>query len=132
MLGELIGLEHILLILTTIAGVLKAYFEAQKAKAQAVRADDEASRAGQAESMLKVAVESVEEARKENPEEGSKIILGIQKHTQTLGVDSKFAAIVKEITEGEGDVRKATVKFSKTKFREVLKKEDLDSKDKYI
>lgn len=125
------GIEHWLLIITTIAGVLKAYFEAQKAKAEAARADDEADRAGEAESMLKVAVESVEEARKENPEEGSKIILGIQKHTQALGVDSKFAAIVKEITEGEGNVRKATVKFSKEKFHEFLK-ESSDGEDKYV
>ena len=119
------GIEHVVLIVTTIAGVLKAYFEAQKAKAESVRAVE-------AEDMLKVAVESVEEARKENPEEGKKLADSIQKHTRMLGVDSKFAAIVKEITEGEGNIRKATVKFSKTKFREVLKEDDLDVKDKYL
>jgi len=119
------GIEHLLLIITAIAGVLKAYFEAQKAKA-------EAARASEAESMLKVAVEGVEEAKKADPIEGKKLADRIHKHTQMLGVDSQFAAIVSEITKGEGDIKKHTSKFSKTRFREVLKEEDLNSEDKYV
>jgi hypothetical protein len=119
------GIEHVLLIVTTIAGVLKAYFEAQKAKA-------EAARAGEAEDMLKVAVESVEEAKRADPIEGKKMADRIQKHTRMLGVDSKFAAIVNEITKGEGNVREVTTKFSKTKLRDILNQDDLDVDDKYL
>jgi flagellar biosynthesis/type III secretory pathway protein FliH len=120
------GIEHVLLIVTTIAGVLKAYFEMKKAKAESLRA-------GEAEQLLKAAVEGVEEARAENPEEGKRLANKIRKHTEFLGIDSKFHAIVKEITEGEGDVKKATNKFSKTKFRQVLNKDELlDGKDKYL
>jgi hypothetical protein len=126
------GIEHVLLIITTIAGVLKAYFEAQKAKAEAMRADNEEQRAAGAEELLKAAVEGVEEARAENPEEGKKIAAKIKKHTEFLGLDSKFHAIVKEITEGEGDIKKATTKFSKTRFREVLNEDDLNGEDKYL
>ena len=54
-----IGIEHIILIVTTLAGVLKAYFEAQKAKAEAMRADNEQERAGEAEELLKAAVNGV-------------------------------------------------------------------------
>ncbi len=125
------GIEHWLLIITAIAGVLKAYFEAQKAKAEAARADDEANRAGEAESMLKVAVESVEEAKKADPVEGKKMADRIQKHTKMLGVDSKFAAIVAEITEGEGNIRKATVKFNKANFHKFLS-ESSGGEDKYV
>jgi hypothetical protein len=124
-LGGIMGIEHIILIITTIAGVLKAYFEAQKARA-------EATRAGEAEELLKVAVEGVEEAKKECPEEGKRVAAHIKKHTEFLGIDSKFAAIVDEITKGEGDIRKATNKFSKTKFREVLNDDDLGVEDKYL
>lgn len=108
-----IGIEHILLIVTTIAGVLKAYFEAQKARAEAVRA-------GEAEQLLKVAVEGVEEAKREMPEEGRKIARKIAKHTEFLGLDKKFAAVVKEITEGEGDIRATTRGFSRARLKEML------------
>lgn len=119
------NIETTVLIVTTIAGVLKAYFEAQKAKA-------EAARAGEAEELLKVAVQGVEEAKKANPEEGKRVAAQIQKHTRALGIDSKFAAIVNEITKGEGNVKDVTQKFSKTKLREILSNEDLDAKDKYL
>ena len=115
------GIEHIILIITTIAGVLKAYFEMKKAKAEAMRADNESVRAGEAEEMLKAAVEGVEQVRSELPEEqGAEIAHKIQKHTEFLGLDSKFHAIVKEITEGEGNVKDVTSKFSKTKLRKML------------
>ncbi len=119
------GIEHVLLIVTAIAGVLKAYFEMRKAKAESLRA-------GEAESMLKATVEGIEEAKADNPEEGKKIVEKIQKQTKFYGLDSKFHAIVKEITEGEGDVRKVTSKFSKTKLRRVLTEEELDGEDKYL
>jgi len=111
-----IGVEHMILILTTFAGVLKAYFEAQKAKAESARADNQEERAGEAEELLKVAVNGVEEAKKQNPELGKQI----KKYTQSLGVDDKFHAIVKEITEGEGNVHRATTALSKEKLRKML------------
>lgn len=115
------GTEHILLIITTIAGVLKAYFEMKKARAESLRANE-------AEGALKLTVDSVERVKKENPEEGKRIAMAIQKRTQELGVDGDYNELVKEITEGRGHISK---KFSKTRFREVLREEDLDIKDKY-
>jgi len=113
------GIEHILLIVTAIAGVLKAYFEAQKAKAESLRA-------GEAEDMLKATVEGVEEGRAANPEHGKVVVGNIKKKTEFLGLDSKFHAIVKEITEGKGDVKEVTKKFSKSKLNDLLR----DTKDK--
>lgn len=114
-----IGVEHIILIVTTIAGVLKAYFEAQKAKAESLRAQDQEERAGEAEELLKLAVNGVEEARKDNPD----VVKSIKKYTESLGVESKFHAIVKEITEGEGDIRKATRALDKDKLMKMLEEE---------
>lgn len=114
------GIEHVILIITTVAGVLKAYFEMKKAKAEAMRADNEACRAGQAEDMLRAAVEGVEEVRTELPERGRQIADKIKKRTEFLGLDSQFHAIVKEVTEGEGDIQGVTNKFSKEKLKKML------------
>lgn len=114
--------ETILLIITTIAGVLKAYFEAQKAKAETKRADVEAERAGEAEVLLKATVESVEQAKIDEPEAGAKIAERIKKHTQMLGID-QYEELVKEIVSNEKvDL---TRKFSKTRLKKTLSEDDI-------
>lgn len=118
------GIEHVILIITTIAGVLKAYFEMKKAKAESVRA-------GEAEELLKVAVEGVEKAKEENPEEAQKVARTIKKHTEFLGLDSKFNAIVKEITEGEGNVQEVTKKYNRDRLKNLLEEES-GGEDKYL
>lgn len=107
------GIEHWLLIITTVAGVLKAYFEAQKAKAEAARANE-------AEACLSAAVVGLEDARGEMPDKGAAVIRNIQKKTVQFGVANQFNDIVKELTKGDGEISKVTRGYSKTRLVKTL------------
>jgi hypothetical protein len=118
-----VGIEHIILIITAVAGVLKAYFEMKKAKAQSLRADDEATkaqesetRAEESENLLKTAVEGLEEAKIEAPEAARRIIDRVKKQTVLRGVALQFDEVVQEVTKGEGDVKKITQKLSRDRL----------------
>lgn len=111
-----VGVEHIILIITTIAGVIKAYFEMKKAKAEAVRADAEATRAEESETLLKTAVEGLEEAKSEAPEAARQIIDRVKKQTVFRGVATQFDEVVQEVTKGDGNIKKVTQKLSRDRL----------------
>jgi len=98
--GKLMSIEGIILLLTTIAAAVKAYFEWRKARAEAKRADD-------IEDMLSHTIQSVEEAKNRLDYRTRRVF------TQHMSEyikksdcsEVKINTVVKEVTEGPGDIR---------------------------
>lgn len=104
------NIETLILLLTTLAGAAKAYFEWRKAKDEAARADNN-------EMLLKATIEGVEEAKKDLPVDIKReVSRKISKQTKTRGVETQLHELVKEITEGAGDVKRITRKYKKGKL----------------
>lgn len=115
-----VGVEHIILIITTIAGVLKAYFEMRKAQAARAEAVAQNDRASEAETLLKTAVEGLEEAKKEDPVGAGRAVARVKRQTEIRGVEAQFHELVQEVTEGSGGVKKITQKLSRDRLLDKL------------
>jgi hypothetical protein len=101
------NIETAILLLTTLAGAAKAYFEWRKAKEEAARADNN-------EKLLVSTIEGVEDAKKDLPVEIRKeVARKIAKRTKDCGVAAELDDIVQEVTKGLGDVKRVTRKYKK-------------------
>jgi len=94
------SIEGIILLLTTIAAAVKAYFEWKKARAEAKRADD-------TEHMLLHTIQSVEDAKNRLDYRTRRVFT---QHMSEYIENSDCSAIrintvVKEVTEGNGDIK---------------------------
>lgn len=86
------SIEVIVLLITTILGVAKAFFEWRKARA-------EARRANTVQNMLDCTIRGVEDAREVFPT----IHLDIKKRALAAGVEGDLNKVVKSVTEKSSD-----------------------------
>ena len=124
--------ETILLIITTIAGVIKSFTEmkkakaeAAKAKAEAARAEAESARATEAENLLETTIRGVEDARHEDPDTGRRIVESIKKKTIERGIADIYDEVVQEVTKGDSQLAPLTRKLSKTRMVQALREDEL-------
>ena len=109
------NIESIILLGTSLLAAIKAYFEWKKAKAESKRADD-------TEDMLKHTIKSVEVAKKKM-DSRTKMMFSedMRKYIEDSDADTgTIHSVVKEVTEGDGNIAKHTMKYDKKKFRQSL------------
>ena len=102
------SIESIVLLILALLATIKAYFEWRKAKIESTRADN-------TENILRHTIESVETA-KNKLDIGSKISFtaNMHNHIKESDIDADIInSIVKEVTDGGGDIAKLTRKFKK-------------------
>ncbi len=92
-------IELIILLVVSMLATLKAYFEWNKAKAEALRADN-------TEDMLKYTIRSVETAKNNMDKNTQKeFAMHMRQYIESSECDAhKNHCIVKEITEGDGNI----------------------------
>jgi hypothetical protein len=109
------NIESIILLGMSILATLKAYFEWRKAKAESMRADN-------TEDILKHTIESVENA-KNKMDNKTKMVFSedMRKYIEDAPCDTgAVQRVVKEVTNGDGNIKKHTMKYSKDKFKKLL------------
>lgn len=92
-------IESIILLIISISAMLKAYFEWKRAKAESMRADN-------TEKMLKHTIRSVEIAKNNmNKDDQREFARHMRQYIESSDCDThKNHCIVKEVTEGDGDI----------------------------
>lgn len=124
--------ETILLLVTTIAGVIKsivemkkARAEAAKAKAEAARAEAESARAVEAENLLETTIKGVENVKSEDPDTGRRLIESIKKQTIERGIAEIYDEVVQEVIKGDSQLAPLTRKLSKTRMSQTFREDEL-------
>jgi len=111
--------ESIVAIVIAISAAAKAYFEWKKAQAERKRADN-------TEDMLKHTIKSVETAKSKMDDKTKTIFsANMRDYIATSEVDSEIIkSIVKEVTEGDGQITRHTIKLNRNKLKDQLNKQD--------
>jgi len=95
------SIESIILLVTALLATIKAYFEWSRAKAESKRADN-------TEELLKHTIKSVESAKNAmNHKDEAKLSAMMKDYIDKSDCDSSVIhSIIKEVTEGNGDITK--------------------------